>query len=185
MGTIRAARRRTTEHPPGAVPNSAFDVDAVSVVSIEDDDVGVFTQPVHDDVCIACAFCEDVCERTDCAKCQSKSVEPICAPCGVLTGSNRSYSMCQIRRHNHMGSAWLVAGDTVYDATPYINSHPGGAECILRKAGGAQDCTRDLEFHSARGKQLFKKFVIGKVRPCPGCSVFKADKTEKLKWFLW
>jgi cytochrome b involved in lipid metabolism len=183
MGTIRVARRRTIEHPPGGeLPSSSFDVDAVSVVSIDDDDAGVCSHPAHDE-CNACEFCEDVCDRMDCANCPSSMV---CAPCGVWNGSKvelRSYTRCQVRRHNHRGSAWLVAGDTIYDATPYITSHPGGAECILRKAGGAQDCTRDLEFHSSRGKQMFKKFVIGKVRPCPGSTVL--DRTEKLKWFLW
>lgn len=93
--------------------------------------------------------------------------------CGGTSGTTatttvRYYTPCEIRRHNHAGSAWLVAGDTIYDATYYLssNTHPGGVESILKRAGGAQDCTRDLAFHSTKGKKMFQKYEIGKVRPC-------------------
>jgi hypothetical protein len=189
MGTIRVERRLTTEHPKAGsvepvVLNSrrsiTLEIDAVSVVSIEEEDEvdvgGDYT------LCDACEFCEDVCDRADCLRCGPSQSASLAAAVEPLRSC---YTMCQVRRHNHMGSAWLVAGDVIYDATPYLQSHPGGAECILRKAGGRQDCRRDLEFHSARGKQLFKKHVIGKVRSCPGCSLYQVAKSDKLKWFLW
>ena len=90
------------------------------------------------------------------------------------------YTMCQVRRHNTLESCWLVAGDTIYDATPYLLTHPGGTASILRKGGGASDVTRDLQFHSAAGKQMFQKYIIGKVRPC-GQSI----EDKKPFWIIW
>lgn len=90
------------------------------------------------------------------------------------------YTICQVRRHNTMESCWLVAGDTIYDATPFLRIHPGGTTSILRRGGGASDVTRDMQFHSAVGKQMFKKYKIGKIRPC-GQSI----EDKKPFWIIW
>lgn len=90
------------------------------------------------------------------------------------------YTICQVRRHNTLESCWLVAGDTIYDATPYLLIHPGGTASILRKGGGASDVTRDMQFHSAVGKQMFQKYKIGKIRPC-GISI----EDKKPFWIIW
>mmetsp|Transcript_14369 Transcript_14369/g.30737 ORF Transcript_14369/g.30737 Transcript_14369/m.30737 type:complete len:174 (-) Transcript_14369:215-736(-) len=79
----------------------------------------------------------------------------------------KTYTMCQIRKHNHANSAWILVGDTIYDATPYIRNHPGGMAAILRKSGGAVDCTEDLSFHSKRAQKEWKRFKVGTLRPCP------------------
>jgi len=76
------------------------------------------------------------------------------------------FTICEIRKHNHVESCWLVAGNDVYDATDYLQRHPAGPECILRKAGGAQDCSEDIKFHSKAGKHIWKRCRIGQVQPC-------------------
>ena len=81
----------------------------------------------------------------------------------------RAYTMCQLRRHNHADSAWILVGTTIYDATPYIKSHPGGIATILRKSGGAADCTEDLRFHSKRAQKEWRKFKVGTLSHCPHC----------------
>ena len=81
----------------------------------------------------------------------------------------RTYTMCQLRRHNHANSAWILVGNTIYDATPYIKSHPGGIATILRKSGGAADCTEDLRFHSKRAQKEWRKFKVGTLCHCPQC----------------
>jgi cytochrome b involved in lipid metabolism len=65
-----------------------------------------------------------------------------------------------------MDSAWLVVGDTIYDATFYISRHPGGSESILKKSGGRVDCTVDFDFHSKKAQALWKNHKVGKLRPC-------------------
>lgn len=73
------------------------------------------------------------------------------------------FTVCQIRLHDTVDSAWLVAGKNVYDVTNYLPSHPGGVECILKYAGGKKDVTEDLHFHSARGRKLWDQYKIGTV----------------------
>lgn len=157
----------------------------------------------HDDtdptaaVCDSCQLCNDVCNVPTCVACQSKSMHQRQSS----SHQQRVFTMCQIRRHDSIeNSVWIVADNTVYDVTSYIQHHPGGMECILKKAGGKHNCRRDLQFHSQRGQQLFNKYAIGKVVPCPGCvaatitpnnaatttslpSMIAALETHR--WFLW
>ena len=139
--------------------------------------------------CGACPFCPDVCQQYDCSSCTSKSKmineQHVCssssspAPFRFFSDSSKSSKQevfitpCQLKRHNTKDSAWLLCGDTVYDATNYIKGHPGGEKSILRKSGGASDCTKDMQFHSSRAINMWKKNKIGILKPCPGEHGFK------------
>jgi cytochrome b involved in lipid metabolism len=121
--------------------------------------------------CNACPHCADVCDNNDCNACREKSTFAATAAASAAAASSSSskttsYTLCQVRRHNHAASAWIVAGNVIYDATPYLSGHPGGADCILRRAGGVTDCTADLYFHSRRGRKQWEKRRIGTLRPC-------------------
>lgn len=94
--------------------------------------------------------------------------------CNVIPGARNfgrkepteTYTICQVRRHCTAESAWLVAGDAIFDATEYMAHHPGGVDAILRKAGGVVDCTEDLLFHSRSGRMMWQKYMVGKLVPC-------------------
>ena len=77
------------------------------------------------------------------------------------------YSMCQLRKHNTEESAWILVGNDIYDATPYIQSHPGGMTIILKKAGGVMDCAEDMNFHSKRAQREWKRYKVGTLCRCP------------------
>jgi cytochrome b involved in lipid metabolism len=64
-----------------------------------------------------------------------------------------------------MESAWLVVGDTIYDATDYLSTHPGGKQSILKKSGGV-DCSVDMEFHSRKAIGMMKRKKVGKLVKC-------------------
>ncbi|KAL8253199.1 hypothetical protein R6Q59_036892 [Mikania micrantha] len=51
----------------------------------------------------------------------------------------------------------------VYDVTPFLDEHPGGAEVILSSTG--KDGTTDFENsgHSDEAKQLMGKYYIGEI----------------------
>jgi len=135
--------------------------------------------------CNACLYCSDTCDNVEsCISCQKKLNSNSMISCcrgperswlmGALSSicsqekeQTKTYTMCQLRRHNHADSAWILVGDTIYDATPYIRSHPGGIQTILRKSGGAADCTEDLRFHSKRAQREWTKFKVGTLRHCP------------------
>ena len=92
------------------------------------------------------------------------------------------YTRAEIRKHNTEASAWIVAGDSVYDVTDYIEHHPGGKYSIMKKTGGAVDCTRDLQFHSKSGQKYWDRFLIGKVTKIPSKNGLPIEKEW---WRFW
>lgn len=166
--------------------------DTASIASVEDLDMRLGAFCASPDLnegsiitCDACELCNDRCKKSECDSCRAKKmVKQMCSPCSIPKGE-RLYTICQVRRHNHKDSAWLVVGDTIYDATPYLSRHPGGTECILKKAGGAEDCSRDLKFHSAQGKRMFKKYEIGKLRLCACNGAKSSGMSDKQWWSFW
>ena len=130
--------------------------------------------------CDACLYCNDTCDDEFCVSCQKKR-NSASAQCrgperswitdalSIMCGETQrpdTYTMCQLRRHNRADSAWVLVGHTIYDVTSYVRNHPGGAEAILRKAGGAADCTEDLRFHSKRAQKVWKKNKVGTLCRC-------------------
>lgn len=197
MAAVRRERSRRTFHLSSklaAMHLAPFDHDSVpdtcstaSVLSLSAADM--LELPPESSSCDACPHCSDTCGDDQCSACtiKNETADVIC--CQVTKSLNASsatahYTMCQVRRHNHEGSAWLVAGDTIYDATSYMHNHPGGVKSILRKAGGEQDCTRDFQFHSRQGKQLFKKCEVGKLREC-SCSSSSEPDAKQQWWAFW
>jgi cytochrome b involved in lipid metabolism len=110
--------------------------------------------------CDACSCCDDVCELSECEGCASKRAQQ-----QQPSAQRIRFTMCEVRRHNTTGSAWLLCGDTVYDVTSYLELHPGGKRSILRRCGGA-DCSSDMSFHSKGAQRQWKKYAIGKLVSC-------------------
>ena len=129
--------------------------------------------------CNACPFCEgcECCSNTEISL--SDSDHSRIEKRRKSNASKNAYTLCQVRRHNTRESAWLVAGDRIYDATNYISYHPGGERSILRYAGGVKDCTEDMNFHSKNGIKLWKKFEIGILVSCPGKDVCESFETNE------
>ena len=86
----------------------------------------------------------------------------------------RIFTKEEVARHNKADDLWLVVGSSVYDATAWINMHPGGFEAILKRAGGQQDCLIDYEFHSSSARNLWRGLKIGELEDDSagyGCAV--------------
>jgi nitrate reductase (NAD(P)H) len=90
--------------------------------------------------------------------------------------------MSEIAVHNTEESAWIVAGEDIYDVTAYMNVHPAGKQPILNKTGGAVDCAQDLLFHSKRGQNIWSKHHIGKITTVPSRN---GQPIEKPWWAFW
>jgi cytochrome b involved in lipid metabolism len=119
-----------------------------------------------------------------------------CSASTIATGNSTSktsqyYTICEVRRHNTVDSAWIIVGNKIYDATSYIHNHPGGIESILKCSGGSRDCTTDYMFHSKRGQAMFTKHCIGQLIPCSSSSPFfpsiskKTSNSKKDWWMIW
>jgi cytochrome b involved in lipid metabolism len=141
------------------------------------------TKPLHS-ACGACTSCSDTCGDSSCLECDRKitNMESVSTTSGG-SDSVHYFTMCEIKRHQTKDSAWLVVGDDVYDATTYVNQHPGGETSILNKAGGACDCTQDFHFHSKRGRAVWKKYHVGKVKRCPGHDGRALN--DRQWWMFW
>lgn len=154
--------------------------ESISPDSVEE--ASVEKGPLHQP-CDACTVCRDYCGNPVCKRCDQDfaTMKESGMTLALGVGTLPSYTLCQVRRHNHAHSAWLVCGDDIYDATEYMNQHPGGTYSILRKAGGVEDCSKDLMFHSRNGRKIWKKYLIGKLRQCPGNAVCE----QRRWWQFW
>jgi len=71
--------------------------------------------------------------------------------------------MAEVEKHNHEGSAWIVVKDRVYDCTPYLKDHPGGASSIMLLAGA--EATDDFAaLHSTTAWKILEDYYIGPFR---------------------
>nr|QPB70507.1 NitA [Volvox powersii] len=84
-------------------------------------------------------------------------------PAAVANGNGagpRQYTMEEVAQHNTEESCWFVHEGKVYDATPYLEEHPGGAESILITAGA--DATDEFNsIHSSKAKKMLAQYYIG------------------------
>ncbi|ORC90149.1 cytochrome b5 [Trypanosoma theileri] len=76
-----------------------------------------------------------------------------------------TFTLDEVREHNDSSSLWIVAGNSVYDVTSIMNSHPGGANALLRRGGGVKDCTEDYYYHSCATRRTWELYKIGELAP--------------------
>lgn len=83
---------------------------------------------------------------------------PVAAAAAPLPGKH--FTLAEIEKHDNEESAWFVHEGKVYDGTPYLEDHPGGAESIIINAG--IDCTEEFNaIHSKTAHGLLAKYYIG------------------------
>ena len=51
------------------------------------------------------------------------------------TTTDGVYTLAEVAAHPNAASCWTAINGSVYDITPFINSHPGGVEAILNTCG--------------------------------------------------
>lgn len=74
----------------------------------------------------------------------------------------KTFTMEEVEKHDSAESAWFVYHGKVYDATPFLKDHPGGADSILLVAG--TDATEDFDaIHSQKAKDMLKDYYIGEL----------------------
>ncbi|EIE25832.1 cytochrome b5, partial [Coccomyxa subellipsoidea C-169] len=77
----------------------------------------------------------------------------------------RDITMEEVKAHRTKSDAWTVLRGKVYNITPYINFHPGGADWIMKGAG--MDCTALFNKYHAwvNSDMLLEKCLIGQLAP--------------------
>lgn len=83
--------------------------------------------------------------------------------------SQPSYSLSEVAQHSTAESAWIVVNCRVYDCTPFLKDHPGGADSILINAGS--DCSEEFDaIHSLKAWKMLDKYYIGQLRKGESCA---------------
>ncbi|GAX75762.1 hypothetical protein CEUSTIGMA_g3205.t1 [Chlamydomonas eustigma] len=77
-------------------------------------------------------------------------------------GDEKTFTLEDVALHNTEESAWFVHEGAVYDATPFLEQHPGGADSILIVTG--MDATEDFNaIHSSKAKGMLKDYYLGRL----------------------
>jgi len=98
-----------------------------------------------------------------------------------VSSRNGVFSAHEVAQHNRTEDCWLVVDDSVYDATNFLSSHPGGK--VLASYAGADATDVFGAFHPESAQKFLKPLYIGElakgetVLPNPGL----IDDYRKLK----
>ncbi len=70
------------------------------------------------------------------------------------------FTLADISKHNKQSDCWIAMNGGVYNATEFLDEHPGGPELIMQHAG--KDATQDFSaIHSSSAFKLIEKLRIG------------------------
>ncbi|KAI9250423.1 hypothetical protein BDA99DRAFT_522500 [Phascolomyces articulosus] len=74
----------------------------------------------------------------------------------------QTYTMAEVEKHDSDTDCWIVIRDLVYDCTPFLKDHPGGASSIL--ITGGTDTTEEFDaIHSSKAHDMLRDYLIGQV----------------------
>lgn len=81
---------------------------------------------------------------------------------------SQSLTYAEISAHNTKKDLYVVIHDKVYDASTFVDEHPGGEEVLLDVAGA--DSTEAFEDvgHSDEAREILEGLLIGTLKRAPG-----------------
>jgi len=88
------------------------------------------------------------------------------APVVVKTPGAKTFTMAEVEKHSEPADLWFIVAGKVYNGTPYLKDHPGGAASI--QIVGGQDATEEFEaLHSSKAWKILEQFYLGDVADEP------------------
>ena len=87
-------------------------------------------------------------------------------PAPIVVNQNTTYSLADVAKHNNQNDCWLIINNNVYNATGYINVHPGGAQMIISACGAdATSLFESINRHqSSRAQTDLSSLLIGSIK---------------------
>jgi cytochrome b involved in lipid metabolism len=81
---------------------------------------------------------------------------------GVPTSTSSTYTATDVAQHASAASCWSSIAGNVYDLTPWISQHPGGAGAILSLCG-TDGTAAFMAQHGGQGRPAaeLKQFLLG------------------------
>jgi len=82
--------------------------------------------------------------------------------------SSKEFTYAEIQAHSAKKDLYVVIHDKVYNATAFVDEHPGGEEVLLDVGG--QDATEAFEDvgHSDEAREILDGLVIGDLKRVAG-----------------
>jgi len=77
------------------------------------------------------------------------------------TETVKEYTMDEVKKHSTMEDLWVVIHGKIYNATPFLDDHPGGPEILKENAG--TDVTEEFEevYHTPSARKLLVGLYVG------------------------
>lgn len=82
--------------------------------------------------------------------------------------ATKEFTFADVSGHSAKKDLFMVIHDNVYDATSFVDEHPGGEEVLLDVGG--QDATDAFEDvgHSDEAREILEGLLVGKLKRLPG-----------------
>ncbi|KAL1976138.1 hypothetical protein VTN31DRAFT_2420 [Thermomyces dupontii] len=89
--------------------------------------------------------------------------------------ADKEFTYADVSAHNTKKDLYMVIHDKVYNASSFVDEHPGGEEVLLDVAG--QDATEAFEDvgHSDEARQILAGLQVGVLKRNPGDPIPKAQ----------
>ncbi|KAF2670581.1 cytochrome b5 [Microthyrium microscopicum] len=89
--------------------------------------------------------------------------------------AEKELTYADVSAHATKKDLYMVIHDVVYNATPFVDEHPGGEEVLLDVAG--QDATEAFEDvgHSDEAREILEGLLVGQLKRSPGDPVPKVQ----------
>jgi len=78
--------------------------------------------------------------------------------------ADKEYTYVEVAEHSAKKNLYLVIHDKVYNATTFVDEHPGGEEVLLDVGG--QDATEAFEDvgHSDEAREILENLLVGTLK---------------------
>ncbi|KIW16428.1 hypothetical protein PV08_06480 [Exophiala spinifera] len=86
----------------------------------------------------------------------------------------------EVSKHSTKKDLYIVVHDKVYNASSFVDEHPGGEEVLLDVGG--QDATEAFEDvgHSDEAREILDGLLVGNLKRVPGDPAPKIGATDKI-----
>jgi len=86
----------------------------------------------------------------------------------------------EVAKHSSKKDLYVVIHDKVYNASTFVDEHPGGEEVLLDVGG--QDATEAFEDvgHSDEAREILDGLIVGKLKRVAGDPAPKIGATDKI-----
>jgi len=93
---------------------------------------------------------------------------------------SEEFTYSEVSKHSTKKDLYVVIHDKVYNASTFVDEHPGGEEVLLDVGG--QDATEAFEDvgHSDEAREILEGLKVGTLKRAPGDLAPKVGATDKI-----